>query len=1377
MTSVEKKANFKTPSRRDSLRRKQALQSDAWSQLTSTDDVPEIMAQDQIKQSPIVSQEAYIPLPTQPSGSSIHSGFTPGGPIPNNFSYLGRSNSLATSTRPNRPKGLAQSNSATSTRSPQLPYSPSLPSASLPPTPSEQSIQHAKADPYHSEAEALSTSASTKQQQQHPASTSLDMDKALKRTMHARPPSVEDIFAELDAAEEAKKHTITKSRTSSPTKGHVSRRAAEFASTLPASDSEPAFSTMRRMPVPRASYRPQAEFEVVPPATEPRQPGAIMPFESPLADRAIPRRSKTLSSFPPHAAAEQMSFHEQRSAAEKARIAEKVAQLPANPKTWAPSQVAVYLSHALGLIPRPIVEDVTAFVRASRMNGNVFLRLREQDLAEAGVNRKWLKLMLASGEALRRDCVKCQIWGFGGGGDGDGEVDTESQNKEMPAGGEVTRDGENDAAPAIDVAALRAGYLKVAPTAVSSMRGSVRRIKDRHAVQGMIQAFETRRTEADLSESEEDAFVALGSGRRARQASFGAGSSIDSSDDGDYAADDDDDHQSMGSTRSVRERETASIKAIYGDGFVRRRAESYSSLSDVEQGMQAQIESDVQGDRSISRARAEARRKRAAASQADSMLVNAWIESLTDEEAQTLANELEAKEILDRGLLKPLIETAGLHTKDVSDTSVGSSSTGSVRDDLKLLLGSVNTATLAQHDLLAVVPALAAGGDAEDLLLSESAETSPTVERRELVEPPAHAAAVPKEDGAARVAQFTPVSQEVLMAIFDDAEEAAELAARNAAINQRVDQFLDIKKQDGLGASSAVVGVPESLVHQQQQLSSRSSRYYGAAADTDADRFDTTRRSKQISSHVSELLSLFPAQQEQQQEPAEAAEANDVVHATVKPPAANASSQRAQNLSSTSYGADDEYEISPNGSIRRRVGSEAVVAAAAAAFEEQDEDEFRHATVVFAPSAGAGAGAHASYSSPPSGSESAATRPVETQPASIRDIFGPLASSAAPLQPVVEAAEVKPAEALAVDDAELDVALPGLSAADGSEAEMEHKGVEAEAIVVTEAQHAQVDIADVAAAEPESEAPQVEERPSTVEAVDVEPPAYEAEQERLVEDTPKLSSALEAVPEEEDAKPVVSEEAEDAAAPASETPTADEPESAVPSLTASKLPTPNLHAKKDPSVDMADISGLDLDIVDDVDVSELDPIEPGAEKVAVPLTTLAPAPDGKGSIKKRSMVLVDRRRFESLARRLGVLEEQLAGLESDTSSAVGGNSHSRASNLRNMFSSEHSDDAIQQRQHSSVASSHHSISRAVTATDSMRKNSKLLAQLGRDLDASGFDDELIDDGDDDDRWALGFSASPQLRFGAIPSYLLGLGAGIGFVLVSEVIQRATRLTR
>ncbi|KAE8206326.1 hypothetical protein CF327_g7576, partial [Tilletia walkeri] len=56
--------------------------------------------------------------------------------------------------------------------------------------------------------------------------------------------------------------------------------------------------------------------------------------------------------------------------------------------------------------------------------------------------------------------------------------------------------------------------------------------------------------------------------------------------------------------------------------------------------------------------------------------------------------------------------------KDVSSSS-SASTDSSVRNDLKMLLGSVNSLTLAQHDLLSVVPALTMDGE----MMSESSTT------------------------------------------------------------------------------------------------------------------------------------------------------------------------------------------------------------------------------------------------------------------------------------------------------------------------------------------------------------------------------------------------------------------------------------------------------------------------------------------------------------------------------------------------------------------------------------------------------------------------------------------------------------------------------
>ncbi|CAD6883886.1 unnamed protein product [Tilletia laevis] len=1283
----------------------QALQSDSRPQLTDPTSPPQ-------KQSNSLAQaqEAYVPLPTRPSTNSIQSGFTPGAPIPNNFSYLTRSNSLATSTRPNRPKGLEHTTTA---RSPQLTYSPLLPVSA--------SVQHFKSTSLQNDATSADSPLERTSTSKHRTSASMDIhtDDSLRRTMHARPPSVDNIFAELEAAE-AHKPSIASARASSPLKGSVSRRAADYVATLSASESEPAFPTMRRM---TAIKKHEPELERVTPSTDPRKPADTIPVESPTAERVIPRRSKTLSHFPPNKS-DESPFHEQRSNAEKAKIAERVAQLPADPKTWLPSQVAVYLSHVLGLSPRPIVDDVTAFVRASRMNGNVFLRLREHDLVSAGVNRKWQKLMLESGKNLRRDCVKCQVWGFGGEGEDEDELGGEERRTANSSDGSTGSDAIPDSANVVDIAALRAGYLKVAPTAVSALRGSVRRIRDRQAVKGMIQAFETWRTEADLCEAEEDAFVALNSGS-ARRTSF-SGLLIDEDSDEDHDQDHDQDEyededgaSDVGSTRSHRERETRSIKAIYGAGFVRRRAESYSSLSDADHEMQARIDAEIQGDRSISRARAETRRKRVSDQKADDRLVNAWIESLTDEEAQALANELEAKEILDRGLLKPLIETAALHSKDVSGSSA--TSTGSVRDDLKLLLGSVNSLTLAQHDLLSVVPALNMHGES-----SSSAADSPVLEK-EAFNADAALGTTEEQEQAARVPHFTTVSPEVLLAIFTETEDDPETIARNVAIEKEIDHFLGISK-DAQSSSSSSSQQAIASTPQRREAAALSSRY-AVKAD---DQFDTTRRRKNASypSGASELMALFPGPG-----PAPApvpATAADEVHATVKP------GMHAQNLSNASSAADDEFEISPNGSIRRRKMApsptevaEEVHEKAAVGVEERDDDEAAQIATVVLPSSSAAAAAAVA-------ARAAVTEAVESQQhASIRDIFGPM-TTIPPVAPHVDAA------------------VPDKLGEDSSSSDSIAKEAEAQP-EANDVLH-RIATADEPA-EGKSENDPAEEQsplPEDVEASTISKPT--ADHQSLAE-----KATLDAIAE-----------ADDDDNPAS---------SAPPSMTASKLPTPTLHAKRDASMDLlGDVSGLDLNVSE----LELEPIEPGGDKIAVPLTVLAPAPGGKGSIKKRSMVLVDRRRFESLARRMGVLESQLAGLESETTSAVSSvaGSQARASTLRGLF--EHpamSSPAGKTDSRTFSAAAH---SAATTSTGRMTGDncSKELADLGREFDQTGdFDDEDLDllggggvDEADEERWAFRFGA-PRLSLGAIPSYMLGLGAGIGFVLVSEVIQRAGRFAR
>ena len=68
----------------------------------------------------------------------------------------------------------------------------------------------------------------------------------------------------------------------------------------------------------------------------------------------------------------------------------KLEDLPTNPKLWTPSQLSSYLTTALRVrsgeamsLPLPVARDIATFVKESRINGRLFLRLCEQDLDQS----------------------------------------------------------------------------------------------------------------------------------------------------------------------------------------------------------------------------------------------------------------------------------------------------------------------------------------------------------------------------------------------------------------------------------------------------------------------------------------------------------------------------------------------------------------------------------------------------------------------------------------------------------------------------------------------------------------------------------------------------------------------------------------------------------------------------------------------------------------------------------------------------------------------------------------------------------------------------------------------------------------------------------
>ncbi|GAA5933814.1 hypothetical protein JCM10213_008601 [Rhodosporidiobolus nylandii] len=134
------------------------------------------------------------------------------------------------------------------------------------------------------------------------------------------------------------------------------------------------------------------------------------PIERPLA-----RRSESLPSFPPPEVLDAREKEEKEREAREKRERE-LASLPPNPKLWLPSHLALHLTHTLSL-PSPIAADIAAFIRTSRLSGRSFLRLRDEDFDELGINVRWRRALSEARDALRAE-LESQgraMWGFGGG--------------------------------------------------------------------------------------------------------------------------------------------------------------------------------------------------------------------------------------------------------------------------------------------------------------------------------------------------------------------------------------------------------------------------------------------------------------------------------------------------------------------------------------------------------------------------------------------------------------------------------------------------------------------------------------------------------------------------------------------------------------------------------------------------------------------------------------------------------------------------------------------------------------------------------------------------------------------------------------------------
>lgn len=120
------------------------------------------------------------------------------------------------------------------------------------------------------------------------------------------------------------------------------------------------------------------------------------------------RRSDSLPKFPPSDKQQQIdSTHDV--------ITKELAELPPNPKLWLPSHLSLYLSAHLQLHP-VVASDVVSFIRQSKLSGRTFLRLRDADLEEMGINVVWRPALSAARDILKAEAAGGRaMWGFEGG--------------------------------------------------------------------------------------------------------------------------------------------------------------------------------------------------------------------------------------------------------------------------------------------------------------------------------------------------------------------------------------------------------------------------------------------------------------------------------------------------------------------------------------------------------------------------------------------------------------------------------------------------------------------------------------------------------------------------------------------------------------------------------------------------------------------------------------------------------------------------------------------------------------------------------------------------------------------------------------------------
>ena len=919
---------------------------------------------------------------------------------------------------------------------------------------------------------------------------------------------------------------------------------------------------------------------------------------------------------------------------------------------------------------------MTAYVRASHMGGKVFLRLREEDLEAEGLNIRWRRLMMEAVRKLRRDCLKGRIWGFEGG---DRANSTQEQQQQQQSGhARAGTDESVHVAVQEAIAQWQASQPGLGPSSPSQSsfpqlyqdgtseehsqaqaaervasghnRDTLKRLRAKKQIKGVIAAFES--SSIDDVDDEEEGFVAI-----SRRDSFG---SMRNACSGADCAD----HQEQSPSTRAREE----LAEAYGQdsGWVRKRAESYSSLREEF------IKDNEEQHQSRSPPSASQSATPYSASANDS-----WSDTLSEDEAAALASELDEEELK-------------LFADELDEI-----------DRARSAAIATMTTSAAQQELHTAAPEAPLTVVISDLNLhrqgSEFSSDSSAVEGHEAFTPadievqdPFVAANVKSADSlhednagahgegkithgldalglgllpypASREAQIMRVSTVTIdddAAMEDEQYETSTMKRKPVQAHPRETSLPSYESATAVPApitSSSSPGNNTPVLSTSQRLADRGSDYTeeelaairAEAAGLDADeednfispKFGTARRRAKPSPRIVQAFAETAASQEkfdvaalaqselligqdvkEQQRPEEPVIESESDETA---PASQADSirslQHMRNMSQHSTNG-----ISPYAPLGRRTSQRAAATFRGDLPEEEKLDAIHAATT------------------------------TTTAAEQLADIV----SNTSETPMLMTEDEVKLVESL------------GLSArSQGTLGSRRSKGV----AKLLRKQESNEHLGSIRGTSSRMGSLRVSKAEGKT--------AFGAPSKMMaLFDVPEVKS-----PEVGQESPVMPSASEATRAAENEAVPAD---------------------------------------------------EPADSKIRIPLYTIEPTADGKGSTKKRSMVLVERKRFESLARRMGALEDQLAELDSAKPSPAS------TPHLRQMFDEQ-----------------------------------PLLAQAKPELVEKGVQGEELDEDEEEEEeeeeeeQVKEAATKSMLSLGAIPSYMLGLGAGVGFVILSEVLGK------